>query len=406
MDGQINAEQNYRKYMEEQILPAILPRREELYLSREPGRKLYCAFYTADETVPAKGILLISHGFTETADKYFEVICYFLKAGFHVCIPEHCGHGRSYRLVNGVSSPAHTVPAAHRKKSGEIAACEGDLSLVHVDSWKRYIADLRFIAQAAKKYYAQKSILSSASLPLFLFAHSMGGGIGAALVARDPGLFERVILCSPMICPATGGVPMPVTQLIDAALCASGHECEYVIGQHAYNRKETFDEAFATSHARWAWYKAKTDAKPLFQTSGASYGWLREAIRLNHFLMTVAWKQITVPILLFQAENETVVSREQQVMFLQKLAQARQSSKTVCQPPVFQKQNLQNRFSRDPVSSKAFSSFAASSKSPILWPNDIRFVRIPGAKHEIYRSEDETTTRFLKECLEFLLAEI
>ncbi|MCD7956229.1 MAG: alpha/beta hydrolase [Lachnospiraceae bacterium] len=341
----MNAENNYLKYMEEQILPTILPRREELYLSREPGRKLYCAFYTADEAMPAKGILLISHGFTETADKYFEVICYFLKVGFHVCIPEHCGHGRSYRLA------------------------EEDLSLVHVDSWKRYVADLKFVARTARKYYAKKTAshnipqsgdsAAGKPLPLFLFAHSMGGGIGAALAAREPGLFERVILCSPMICPATGGVPMPVTQLIDAVLCASGHECEYVIGQHAYDGQETFEEAFATSPARWAWYKAKTDAEPLFQTSGASYGWLREAIRLNHFLMTEAWKQITVPILLLQAENETVVSKEQQVMFLQKLAQARQN-------------------------------------------DDIRFVRVPGAKHEIYRSDDKTTARFLKECLEFL----
>ncbi|MCC8046663.1 MAG: alpha/beta hydrolase [Clostridiales bacterium] len=324
----MNAENDYLKYMEEQILPSILPHREELYLSREPGRNLYCAFYTADETVSAKGILLISHGFTETADKYFEVICYFLKAGFHVCILEHCGHGRSYRLA------------------------KEDLSLVHIDSWKRYVADLKFVARAAKKYYNKP-------LPLFLFAHSMGGGIGAALAAREPGLFERVILCSPMICPATGGVPMPLTQLIDAAMCKSGHERDYVIGQHAYDGQETFEDAFATSPSRWAWYKAKTDAEPLFQTSGASYGWLREAIRLNHFLMTEAWKRITAPILLFQAENETVVSKEQQVLFLQKLAQARQS-------------------------------------------DNIRFVQVPGAKHEIYRSEDETTARFLKTCLEFL----
>lgn len=63
-------EDNYPKYMEEHILPYILPRRKEQYLFREAGKQIYCAFYTADETITVKGILLISHGFTETADKY------------------------------------------------------------------------------------------------------------------------------------------------------------------------------------------------------------------------------------------------------------------------------------------------------------------------------------------------
>ncbi len=356
-------EENYPKFMEKQVLPCILPCREERYLLREPGRKTYCAFYTADlhknesrmeknggesgaessmediggcsaqscaegdrnaanEPDAAKGIILISHGFTETADKYFEAIYYFLRAGYHVCIPEHCGHGRSYRLV------------------------EDDLSLVHTDSWQRYVKDLSFAAHAAKKHWTR-------DLPLYLFAHSMGGGVGAALAAREPELFDRVVLSSPMIRPLTGGVPWLVTKGIVAAMCLSGRERSYVIGQHAYDGTEIFEMGFATSPARYAWYREKTDTEPLFQMYGASYGWLREAIRLNQFLMKEAWKQITAPVLLIQAGNETVVSNRAQAEFVRKLMR-------------------------------------------------VRFIKIPGAKHEIFRSDDETLERYLKCILSML----
>lgn len=59
-----------------------------------------------------KGVVVISHGFTESAAKYDEVAYYFLKEGYHVYIPEHCGHGRSYRLT-------------------------ADPFLVHIDTWRR-----------------------------------------------------------------------------------------------------------------------------------------------------------------------------------------------------------------------------------------------------------------------------
>ncbi|MCD8014521.1 MAG: alpha/beta hydrolase [Lachnospiraceae bacterium] len=369
-------EENYTKFMEEQVLPCILPRREERYLSREPGRKIYCAFYTAgscdngarekcseqiggkyrmenggeSSESSAKGIILISHGFTETADKYFELIYYFLNAGYHVCIPEHCGHGRSYRLV------------------------EGDLSLVHTDSWQRYVLDLSFAAHAAKKHWTQ-------DLPFYLFAHSMGGGVGAALAAREPELFDRVVLSSPMIRPLTGGVPWSATKGIVAAMCLLGRERSYVIGQHAYDGMETFEMGFATSPARHAWYKEKTDKEPLYQTSGASYGWLREAIRLNHFLMKEAWKQITAPVLLLQAGNETVVSNEAQAEFVRKLAQKDLTRKG------------------DPRAERQLKTAGGrqqASDSPQQKTEPVRLINIPGAKHEIFRSEDETLEKYLK----------
>ena len=75
----------------------------------EKAPKLHVVRYTADQP---KGVLVISHGFTESAPKYEELAFYFLQAGYHVYLPEHMGHGNSYRMTE-------------------------DLSLVYVDHWKR-----------------------------------------------------------------------------------------------------------------------------------------------------------------------------------------------------------------------------------------------------------------------------
>lgn len=101
--------------------------------------KLHVLRYKAD--MP-KGVIVICHGFTESYPKYDELVYYFLQAGYHVWLPEHCGHGWSYRLTK-------------------------DSSLVHIDTWKRYIRDFLKICQMAKKEYP--------NLPLNLFAHSMEG---------------------------------------------------------------------------------------------------------------------------------------------------------------------------------------------------------------------------------------
>ena len=58
--------------------------------------KIHVQRYLAEKP---KGVIIISHGFTEAAPKYDEMIYYFLKAGYHVYMPEHMGHGQSYRLT-------------------------------------------------------------------------------------------------------------------------------------------------------------------------------------------------------------------------------------------------------------------------------------------------------------------
>ncbi len=320
----IISEENYMEIMEKEVEPDLNRRKSTGYLKRKDGQKIYCEFYDCDN---AKGIVLISHGFTETAEKFEEVIWKFANSGYNVCIIDHCGHGRSYRLVD-------------------------DPCLVHVDRFERYVKDLYMAAEAASKRWK--------GLPRYLWAHSMGGGIGAALMCCRPNLFDKVILTSPMIRPLTDGIPWKASMVISGGLCKLGRGKTYVAGQHPYHDDETFESSAATCRPRFDFYNEKRRAEPLFQMSGASYGWLHETGRLNSYLMNRGYKSVKCPVIIFQAENETFVSNDEQERFARKVRMQRV---------------------------------------------DIRIIPVPGSKHEIYSSTDDVLEKYWKEIFNFLTAE-
>lgn len=87
-------EDNFADIMKDEVEPYLYAHCRECYITgakeperREKNGKLHVKFYETDRP---KGVIIISHGFTEGAQKYDEMIYYFLKAGYHVC------HARTY----------------------------------------------------------------------------------------------------------------------------------------------------------------------------------------------------------------------------------------------------------------------------------------------------------------------
>ncbi len=322
MYDQILKEENYKQTMDETVVPYLEARKKVVYLTRDEGRKLYCACYTADE--PA-GVMVISHGFTESEEKYKETIYYFLKNNFHVYMHDHCGHGHSYRLVD-------------------------DLSLVHVDSYSRYIKDLLAVAHLAQKEHPD--------MKLYLYAHSMGGGVGAAALAAKPELFTKAILSSPMIRPITAGLPWTAAKSLAWILCHLGRRASYVPGGHPFDGKETFEGSPSMNRERYDYYQQKRDTIEIYQMTSPSCGWVYGAAQLNKYLRTEAVKEIKTPILLFQSENDTFVVGSEQEIFV-------------------------NRINREGHTSA-------------------RLVKVAGTKHEIFNSSTEVLEGYWKEILTFL----
>ena len=145
-------------YLKAHCRDGYIPGAEDIYHEKNGIiGKIHVKRYLADDP---KGVVVISHGFTEGAPKYEEMIYYFLQAGYHVYMPEHMGHGQSYRLT-------------------------ADFSLVHIDIWKRYVRDFLKVCHEIKRAYPK--------LPVNLLAHSMGGAIGVIAAAWEPTLFHKVI---------------------------------------------------------------------------------------------------------------------------------------------------------------------------------------------------------------------
>ena len=237
-----------------------------------------------------------------------------------MCIRDICGHGRSYRLCSD----------------------EADLSLVHVDCYERYVADLLFITHMAVREFP--------NMPVCLYGHSMGGGIAAAAAAQEPELFDRLILSSPMIRPSSEPVPWFLACLIAKTFCVMGKSEQYVMGNCPYHGREQFAESASVSEARFNYYQQKRSKEPLFQMNAASYGWLWQTARLNYCLQRKAWRKITCPVLVFQAEQETYVSKKEQERFVRKL-----SRKT---------------------------------------KGEAKLVRVPGVKHEIFNAGEKVLERY------------
>ena len=316
-------EEDYAEKMKEEVLPYIDERKTELMLSRNEGEELYCLKYAPEN---ARAAVVISHGFTETIAKYSELAYYFLKEGIAVYLYDHCGHGKSYRLTDDADS-------------------------VHVDTYERYVNDLNFIAEAAKKDYPD--------LPLYLFGHSMGGGIAAVSACHEPDLFSKVVLSSPMIRPATGSFPWFVTRIVCWLFVRIGKKFNYAPGQRPYDGKEHFEESASTSQARYDYYNEIRKSDRKCQMNAATYGWLYACVRLSTYLRKKGWKKMTAPVLLFQADNETFVINPQQDAFIEKLKKRGVSA---------------------------------------------RLIHVPKTKHEIWRADDDTLEGYLDEIFRFYAA--
>lgn len=295
-------ENDYRRQMETKVLPALSACRDEGWFTPPVPKDLgpaptsgrlhyvcydaarFDAIKVAGADATFRGAIVISHGFTEFASKYSEMVWYFLLAGYSVCVLEHRGHGRSVRDI-------------------------GDKSLVWIDDWRRYVSDLAAFAETVGQQYAGGS-------PLNLYAHSMGGGIGAAVLEQYPSLFDRAVLSAPMIAPATG-MPNWAARILSEGLCAFGLGRHVVFGQGPFDPNLDMTEHQGASEARVRWYHHLRCEDSNRQTNAATFEWVRQALRLSSAVtQEKACANVETPILLFQADHDIWVLNQPQDRFV------------------------------------------------------------------------------------------
>lgn len=308
-------EADYGRAIEEEIIPSLKAVRTDDYFRSRDGTRLFYHIYKAEK---AERSVVIVHGFTSSSEKYEEMIWYFLNSGSDVYIYDQRGHAKSERKV-------------------------ADKTLTHVDKFSEYVEDLESFVDC----------IVPKELPLYLYAHSMGGAIAGLYMEKHPDVFRRAVLSSPMIAPSTGGYPAFLGRAICRAMILFGGAKKRIFLSPEYPGKEKFENSCASSEPRFAHYEYFKRTHEDYHNYSPTYRWTLESLKVYKKLMKKgAPEGIETEVLVFSAGRDTVVSLD------------------------------------------AMKEFA--ERVPAC-----RLIGYPEAKHEIYYSTDEVMERYIPEVINF-----
>lgn len=275
-------EKDYMETMQNIVEPALAKIRADIQFPVSGG-ELHVEVYEPERS--EAGNLLLLHGFTESAEKFREMIWYFIQAGFRVIAPDQRGHGTSLRL-------------------------HMDTSITDVEVFDDYVKDAEALLADSRLFPKDQRFV--------LYGHSMGGAIAGFLMIKHPALFSRAVLSSPMIAPSSAPVPEWAGRLFSSFFCLIGKGKERAFVGKPYDPdSETFEISHDTSPARFDYYASKRRTKPELQNTSPTYRWANNAFGVSKKLLNETLvKKIDTPVLLCQAGQDTIVLLPEQKRFV------------------------------------------------------------------------------------------
>lgn len=308
----------YEETMKTVVLPALDAHGKRSSVKGDQGRSLACRQVFSDQ---GRGTVMIVHGFTESAFKFSELSYSLWANGYSVCAYDQRGHGFSWRRR-------------------EIE----DRSLTHVDDFEEYVRDMERVVD---------ELLKDMPKPWYIFAHSMGGAVASLYLERHDGVFQKAVLCAPMIAPNLGGMPAPLIRAICRGAKTLKRGQRRVFVSRPFSGPEDFTTSCATGRARFDWYDAVRVSTPEYQNNGPTYGWTLEAANcIRKLLAPGAPEAISIPVRLYTAEDDSSVMPKPQLSFIRRVKRGERKL-------------------------------------------------VKGSRHEIYRSNDEVLFPWWHEILEF-----
>ena len=268
-------EQDFQKQITDTVMPYLAARAKKITFAARDGAPLYAIRYNADHP---RGTVVVVHGFSENADKYYELIYYLLREELSVLVYDQRGHGRSQR--------------------------DADTNIIHIDRFTHYVDDLEAVLAGLAGTLPQ---------PLYLFAHSMGGAVAMLFLEKHGDVFQKAILSAPMIALKYRGV----TRVAATALCRfctlTGRAKHPVFTAKKDYENEPFETSSSLSPARFAYLRALRRSDPLLRGGSPSYAWSQAALGVTKSIFKKGSPaSVTVPLLIYAAEHEHLVSPEAQ----------------------------------------------------------------------------------------------
>ncbi|GAB2949306.1 lysophospholipase L2 [Hafnia psychrotolerans] len=259
--------------------------REENHFAGVDGVDIHYVRFTAAQN---DSVILVSPGRIESYVKYPELAYDLFHCGYDVIIVDHRGQGRSGRMLED----------PHRG---------------HVQHFDDYVEDLHRLYQLeiAPRSYSKK----------FLLAHSMGGAIGALLLAKYPQTFDAAAFCAPM----TGiylRIPSWISRrILNWAENRPPRRDGYALGTGHWHPLPFLVNGLTHSRERYRRNMRFYADYPELQVGGPTYHWVRESIEAGMHILQQA-ENITTPLLLLQASEDRVVDNSSQLAFCQAMAVA------------------------------------------------------------------------------------
>jgi len=236
-----------------------------------------------------KNAVVICQGRAESVLKYKELAFDLHNQGYDVFLIDHRGQGFSDRLG-------------------------GDKYRGHVQDFSHYVNDL-------------KGYVDSLHLPVnyqsnFILAHSMGATICALYLQQQSHPFHAAALFSPMLSINLKPLPLfavkAITNISDKTFNIFSDLPCYAWGTGAYANKPFIGNRLTSSKKRYQSVTNIFEATKQIQLGGPTMHWLnRSLLACNKAIKNAA--KITIPVLVFEAGSDTIVSAQGQKKFFTNL---------------------------------------------------------------------------------------
>ncbi|PSW19353.1 lysophospholipase [Photobacterium sanctipauli] len=264
----------------------------ELWQQREEGEfsgvDQVTIRWTAITQQQADKMILLVNGRVESYWKYQELIHDLAQQGYDVYAIDHRGQGVSGRLAD-------------------------DSELGHVEEFDDYVTDLEtfFRTVITPKGYRQH----------FMLAHSMGGTIGSLFLARNPGAIDSAVLSAPMHGINIKNWMRPIASPLARVVEQLQRQPDYAPGQVPYYPKPFVDNPLCQSEVRYHWFRDLYEKMPELKIGGPSARWVWQGIAAAKQSIALA-TQITSPVLLLQASDDTIIDNQAHYRFCQAMQDA------------------------------------------------------------------------------------
>lgn len=242
---------------------------EIVWFDGAEGRRLRACAAPALSPAAPRGTVIVCPGRTEFIEKYFEVGRELQQMGFAVVILDWPGQGLSDRLLP-------------------------DRSKGHIDRFETFMNALAG---------GLETLSDRLPRPYVSLAHSMGGAIALAAIARGLVKVEAAAFCAPMWGLRSKFFGM---RYLVWAMRVTGRSGDYAIQPGPPERFET--NIVTHDKRRWEIQRALTDAHPTLELGPVTWGWLGASLDiLETFTKPKALTRVDIPVFVASAGEEKLV---------------------------------------------------------------------------------------------------